>query len=152
MDLIEDFHQWNRWSPWDKLDPSQEVTIEGTPRGKGATYHWVGRKNGEGRMEIVEHQADTFVGIQLDFVKPFPSSSRCDFIVQPGIEGTRVTWRMTGTNSFMAKAFDFFVNMDRMLGRDFERGLAELKLAAEGSLGARAGTFGAPSAANTTRA
>ena len=138
MELIEDFHQWKRWSPWDRLDPTQQVTIGGTPRGVGATYHWVGKKNGEGRMEIVEHVPGERVGIQLDFIKPFASSSRCDFIVRPVAGGadSEVTWRMTGTNTFTGKAFDFFANMDRMLGRDFSRGLAQMKEEAESTAGA----------------
>ena len=157
MDLIDDFHQWNRWSPWDKLDPTQKVTIGGAPRGVGATYHWVGTKNGEGRMEIVEHHPNALVGIQLEFVKPFASRSRCDFNVRPTDAGCSVEWSIIGTNDFTAKAFGLFVNMDRMLGRDFERGLANLKAAAEGSAGAPGGSPTGTSATNsasgaTTRA
>ena len=140
MDLIDDFHQWHRWSPWDKLDPTQKVTIGGAPRGVGATYHWVGTKNGEGRMEIVEHHPNALVGIQLEFVKPFASRCRCDFNVRPTDGGCSVEWSMIGTNNFTAKAFGLFVNMDRMLGRDFERGLADLKAAAEGSAGTTGGS------------
>ena len=140
MDLIEDFHQWKRWSPWDKLDPTQVVTIGGAPRGVGATYHWVGTKNGEGRMEIVESHPNALVGVQLEFVKPFASRSRCDFNIHPAGSGSTVEWSMMGHNNFMAKAFGMFVNMDRMLGRDFERGLAELKAQAESSAGTPGGT------------
>lgn len=143
IDLIEDFHQWKRWSPWDAMDPTQQVTIGGAARGTGATYHWVGSKNGEGHMEIVEHRPAQLVGIQLDFIKPFPSSSRCDFTLTPAEGGTRVVWSMMGHNNFMAKAFDFFMNMDRMLGRDFDRGLAAMKAVAEGTTGAPGGTVGA---------
>jgi uncharacterized protein YndB with AHSA1/START domain len=142
MELIEDFHQWKRWSPWDKLDPTQTITIGGAPRGTGATYHWVGKKNGEGRMEIIDHHPNQHVGIQLDFIKPFASHNRCDFTLRPvaGGSDTEVTWTMTGTNNFMAKAFDLFVNMDCMVGRDFARGLAQLKEQAEATVGTRAGT------------
>jgi uncharacterized protein YndB with AHSA1/START domain len=139
LDLVEDFRQWNRWSPWDRLDPTQVVTLGGAPRGVGATYEWVGKKNGQGRMEIVEHRPNELVGIQLDFIKPFPSRSRCDFRATPSGGGTRLVWSMTGRNDFMGKAFDLFMNMDRMLGRDFSRGLAALKEAAESSAGAPVG-------------
>lgn len=140
MDLIEDFHQWKRWSPWDKLDPTQVVTIGGAPRGVGATYHWVGTKNGEGRMEMVEAHPNALVGVQLEFVKPFASRSRCDFNIHRTENGCTVEWSMIGHNNFMAKAFGLFVNMERMLGRDFERGLAELKGQAESTAGAPGGT------------
>lgn len=141
IELIEDFRQWKRWSPWDRMDPTQVVTIGDPPRGRGATYEWVGKKNGQGRMEIIEHEPNRRVGIQLDFIKPFASSSRCDFTVTPVAGGadSEVVWSMTGTNNFMAKAFDFFANMDRMLGRDFSRGLAAMKEEAEKSVGTPAG-------------
>lgn len=149
MELIEDFHQWKLWSPWDRMDPTQVVTIGGAPRGRGATYHWVGKKNGEGHMEIVEHRPNELVGIQLDFIKPFPSHNRCDFVVRPSGTGTHVAWVMTGTNNFMGKAFDFFMNMDRMLARDFDKGLADIKAAAEGSAGVAGGAAGTPGGART---
>lgn len=133
MELIEDFHQWSRWSPWDRMDPTQKVTIAGAPRGKGATYHWIGQKNGEGRMEIVENRPHEHVGLTLDFVKPFESHNRCDFTAVPLGLGTHLTWSMAGTNNLMAKGFDFFMNMDRTLGRDFDRGLADIKRLAEES-------------------
>ena len=149
MELIEDFHQWSRWSPWDKMDPTQVVTIGGAPRGTGATYNWVGKKNGEGRMEIIEHRPNELVGIQLDFLKPFPSHNRCDFMMHHAHGGTHVVWRMTGTNNFMAKGFDLFMDMDKMLGRDFEKGLAALKVEAEGATG---GPAAAGTSASGTRA
>lgn len=135
MPLIEDFHQWSRWSPWDRMDPTQQVTITGAPRGRGAIYEWIGKKNGQGRMEIIDHRPNESVGIKLDFIKPIPSSSRCDFILTPQGTGTRVQWVMTGNNNFAGKAFDFFANMDRMLGRDFDAGLASMKAAAESTPG-----------------
>jgi uncharacterized protein YndB with AHSA1/START domain len=131
LPLIEDFAQWSRWSPWDKMDPTQLVTLSGAPRGIGAVYEWTGKKNGQGRMEIIEHRPGESVAIKLDFIKPFPSTSRCDFVVTPEGASSRVAWVMTGSNAFAGKAFDFFANMDRMLGRDFEAGLASMKAAAE---------------------
>lgn len=143
IELIEDFNQWKRWSPWDKLDPTQVVTVSGAPRGKGAMYAWVGQKNGQGRMEILEHRPNEFVGIQLDFLKPMTARNRCDFTVRPTDKGTVVVWRMTGTHSFTGKAFAFFASMDKLVGRDFERGLADMKAVAEVSVGARGGSHGA---------
>src|SRR5215207_9311597 len=94
LELVEDFHQWHRWSPWDRQDPTQVVTLSGAPRGVGAVYEWVGKKNGQGRMEVVEHRPGELVGIQLDFIKPFPSRSRCDFTATPAASGTRLAWTM----------------------------------------------------------
>jgi len=152
MELIEDFHQWKRWSPWDRMDPTQVVTIGGAPRGKGATYEWVGQKNGQGRMEIIEHTPNQHVALQLDFIKPFASRNRCDFTVRPiaGGADSEVVWSMTGRNDFMAKAFDLFMNMDRMLGRDFSRGLAAMKEEAEKSVGTRGGPPAAGSGVRST--
>ena len=148
-ELIDDFHHWKRWSPWDSLDPTQVVKISGAPRGVGAIYEWTGTKNGQGRMEIVEDHPSALVGIQLDFIKPFASRCRCDFVVRPAGSGSTVEWIMLGHNNFMAKAFGLFVNMDRMVGKDFERGLAQLKAAAESSAGAPGGAPGPASGAAT---
>ena len=144
LELVEDFHNWHRWSPWDKLDPTQVLTFGGAPRGLGATYHWVGDKNGEGHMEIVEHRPNEKVGIQLDFIRPFATRNRCDFTARRTDAGTEVTWSMSGTYNLMMKAFCLFKDMDSMVGRDFERGLADLKAAAEASTGAKGGTASAP--------
>lgn len=152
LDLIEDFKQWKRWSPWEKTDPTQQVTLSGAPRGKGAVYEWVGKKNGEGRMEIVDVQPGEAVGIQLDFIKPFPSSNRCEFVVVPSGNGSRVAWIMSGQNTFMGKAFDLFMNMDRTLGRDFEKGLADMKTAAESGARQPGGSLGTPGAPGASSA
>ena len=144
LELVEDFREWTRWSPFNKYDATQVVTIGEPPRGLGATYHWVGNKNGEGRMEIVEHRPGELVGIQLDFIRPFRASNRCDFTARRGDAGTLVTWSMRGTNGFMMKAFGFFKDMDQMVGKDFESGLADLKAAAEAAAGAPGGSPGRP--------
>ncbi|MBI5497809.1 MAG: SRPBCC family protein [Deltaproteobacteria bacterium] len=129
---IEDFHRWNAWSPWAKLDPKQKETFGGPPAGKDATYHWSGDdKVGEGSMKIAAVKPGERIDIALEFIRPFPSSSKVDFVLVPQGAGTQVSWGMDGTNNFLGKAFGLFVNMDKMLGADFEKGLAQLKAAAE---------------------
>jgi hypothetical protein len=142
MDLIEDFHQWKRWTPFDRHDPAQAITISGAPRGVSAIYEWTGVKSGQGRMEIVELHPNALVGVQLDFIKPFASRCRCDFELRPAGRACTVEWSMKGTSSFMMKAFTLFKDMDAMVGPDFERGLAQLKAAAESSAGAPGGAPG----------
>jgi hypothetical protein len=131
LPLIDDFHAWASWSPYEKLDPGMKRTYSGALRGVGAVYEWDGNsKAGAGRMEI--KRADTSrVSTQLDFTRPFRANNAADFIFEPQADGTRVTWSMTGTNAFMTKLFGVFVNMDRLIGRDFEAGLASLKSLAE---------------------
>lgn len=131
--LVNDFHHWPQWSPWEKLDPAMSKTFGGAPSGEGATYAWSGNDQvGEGTMTIVESEPDSRVGIQLEFVKPWESTSRTDFTFVPAGAGTRVNWRMTGENDFTAKLFTVFMDMDQMIGKDFETGLANLKSVAEG--------------------
>ncbi len=128
---INDFHKWT-WSPWDKLDPNQKRTYEGAESGVGAKYHWAGNDDvGEGRMEITESRENERVAIRLEFIRPFPSTSSVDFTVSADGEGSKVVWGMDGTNDFMGKAFCLFVDMDKMLGADFEKGLAAMKTQSE---------------------
>jgi hypothetical protein len=131
LPLIDDFHAWASWSPYEKLDPAMKRTFSGAARGPGAVYEWDGNsKAGAGRMEIT--RADTSrVSTQLDFTRPFRANNVADFIFEPEAGGTKVTWNMTGTSAFMTKLFGVFVNMDRLIGRDFEVGLANLKTLAE---------------------
>jgi len=129
---VNDFHGWGAWSPWDKMDPSMKRTYEGAASGVGAMYSWVGNdKVGEGRMTIEESKQNELVRIKLDFIKPFASTSTTTFTFKPAAEGTQVTWRMEGKNNFVSKAFSMFMNMDKMVGGDFERGLASMKTASE---------------------
>jgi len=130
--LINDFHRWDGWSPWEKMDPAMKRTFSGAPAGKGAAYAWQGdRKVGEGRMEIVEASAPSKVAIKLDFLKPFEAHNTATFTLEPKGESTNVTWAMDGPSPYVAKLMGVFVSMDKMIGNDFETGLANMKAAAE---------------------
>lgn len=125
---VSDFHNWAAWSPWDKLDPAMKKDFSGADKGVGASYHWVGNdKVGEGRMTITDATASSQVGIKLEFMKPFESTSTTTFTLAPAAEGTKFTWSMAGKNNFVSKAMGVFASMDSMIGKDFEAGLANLK-------------------------
>jgi uncharacterized protein YndB with AHSA1/START domain len=129
--LINDFHEWPKWSPWEKLDPNLKRIHSGAGNGKGAVYAWEGNKKvGQGRMEIVESSANA-IKIKLDFLKPFEAHNITDFTLEPRNGATHVTWEMRGPMPFMMKIMHVFMNMDKMVGKDFEAGLANLKAAAE---------------------
>jgi uncharacterized protein YndB with AHSA1/START domain len=130
--LIADFHQWLNWSPWEGRDPALKRTYSGAERGKGAIYAWEGNRNvGSGRMEILEANAPSRVKIQLDFLKPFEAHNVAEFTMLPQGNATNLTWVMHGPSPFMSKVIHVFINMDKMVGKDFETGLANLKAAAE---------------------
>jgi uncharacterized protein YndB with AHSA1/START domain len=130
--VVNDFHRWTEWSPWEKLDPSMKRTLGGAERGKGATYAWEGNsKAGQGRMEIIESQPASKVGIQLDFIKPFEGHNLAEFALTPQGESTRVDWVMSGPTPFVSKLMQVFVNLDTMIGKDFEEGLGNLKALTE---------------------
>ena len=125
---VNDFHKWDEWSPWAKLDPAMKQTYEGAPAGTGAIYSWAGNNEvGEGRMTITESRTNEMVGIKLEFLKPFAAVNTTEFSFAPEGNQTRVVWSMSGKNNFMAKAFDLFMNMDKMVGSDFEKGLRQMK-------------------------
>lgn len=125
---VNDFHKWEAWSPWAKLDPSMKTTHEGPQSGIGASYSWVGNNQvGEGRMTILDSRPDQQVRIKLEFFKPFAGISESDFTFKPEGDQTAVTWTMTGRNNFMAKAMHLVMNMDKMVGGQFEQGLASIK-------------------------
>jgi len=129
---VNDFHKWNAWSPWAKLDPAMKQTFEGAPAGNGAVYTWSGNKEvGEGRMLITESHPSDLVKIKLDFLRPFAASSNTVFSFRPEGNETKVTWAMDGDKNFIAKAFHLFMNIDKMVGGDFEKGLAQMKSVAE---------------------
>jgi hypothetical protein len=129
--LIADFHNWNEWSPWAKLDPNMHVRYSGPSAGQGAIYEWEGNnKVGKGRMEILAADP-TLTSIKLDFLSPFASHNRTNFVLQPQGSTTRVTWTMDGPNTFASKLMSLFVSMDKMIGKDFDTGLGQLKSAAE---------------------
>jgi hypothetical protein len=130
--LINDFHQWPLWSPWEKIDPAMKRTLGGPSSGVGATYAWEGNKDvGAGRMEIKESTPASKVHIQLDFLQPFESHNQTDFILAPQGNTTEVTWAMYGQADFMTKLMGVFASMDKMVGPDFEKGLANMKTVAE---------------------
>jgi hypothetical protein len=134
---VNDFHKWVVWSPWEKLDPHMKKTFEGTAAGAGSSYAWVGNpKVGEGRMTIERSEAPSVVALKLEFFKPWKATNATVFSFDRQDGGTKVTWAMEGTNNFGAKAFSLFMNMDKLVGADFERGLTALKAVAEGRPGA----------------
>ena len=129
---VNDFHKWNAWSPWAKLDPAMKQTFEGAPAGAGAVYTWTGNKEvGEGRMTITESHKTDLVKIKLEFLKPFAATSTTEFTFTPQGNQTAVKWKMSGENNFIAKAFHLVMSMDKMIGGDFEKGLAQMKSVAE---------------------
>ena len=130
--LIDDFHNWAAWSPWEKLDPNMTRTHSGAPAGKGAAYAWQGNKDvGKGRMEILESTPSSQIKIQLDFIEPFEGHNITTFTLEPAAGGTKVNWTMHGPSTFVTKIMQVFISMDAMIGKDFEAGLANMKAAAE---------------------
>ena len=130
--LINDFHQWATWSPYENKDPAMKRSYSGTASGKGAVYAWEGNKNvGSGRMEILDASAPAKIVIKLDFFTPFEGHNTAEFTMLPQGDVTNVTWLMYGPLPFMGKIMHVFVNMDRMVGKDFEIGLANLKRVTE---------------------
>lgn len=128
---VVDFHEWAAWSPWDALDPSMKKTYTGGP-GVGAKYEWNGNDDvGSGAMTIADTKPNEAVGITLEFKTPIEATNRTDITFAKSATGTEVTWSMSGKNNFMSKAFGLFVNMDKMVGADFEKGLGSLKAVSE---------------------
>jgi len=126
--LINDFHQWGTWSPYENKDPAMKRSYSGAASGKGAVYAWEGNKNvGSGRMEILDSSAPSKIVIKLDFFTPFEGHNTAEFTMLPQGDATNVTWLMHGPSPFMGKIMHVFINMDRMVGKDFEVGLASLK-------------------------
>lgn len=130
--LVVDFHRWTAWSPWEDLDPALNRTYSGPDAGVGAAYRWSGnRKAGRGSMTVVEADEPSAVLVDLVFEKPFPSRSQSRFTLRPDGGATEVTWTMTGTKTLMSRVMGLVVSMDRLIGPDFERGLAKLKATVE---------------------
>jgi uncharacterized protein YndB with AHSA1/START domain len=142
--LINDFHRWPSWSPWEKLDPGMQREYSGEPQGKGAAYAWTGNDDvGKGSMRIIESQPPSTVAIALEFKEPWQATNATLFSVNPDGDGSRVTWGMDGESNFMFKAVGLFMNMDEMVGKDFEAGLDNLARVAE--VEAKTGAAAAPS-------
>lgn len=130
--LIIDLHAWSRWSPWEKIDPSMKRTYSGAPLGTGATYAWQGNNEvGSGQMQITEATPYSKVRIQLDFQTPFEAHNTIEFTLVPSGDATEVTWAMYGPNTFVGKFIGLFVDMDELVGSQYEAGLANLRAAAE---------------------
>lgn len=131
--LINDLHNWERWSPWSKLDPAQVVTYDGSPLGAGAIMSWAGdKKVGAGKMKIAESSQNERIRIRIQFLKPMKALHDVQFDLKPiGETRTEVVWTMSGKNEFIGKAMHAFMNMDKMVGAQFERGLADLKALVE---------------------
>ncbi|NQD91797.1 SRPBCC family protein [Pseudomonas sp. CrR25] len=129
---VNDFHNWERWSPWAKRDPLMQTVYEGPSAGVGAVYRWAGNKDvGEGSTTIVESRPSESIRIQLVFLKPFQANNDVQFRFVPEGQGTRVTWSMSGSKNLLTKAMHMVMDMDKMVGGDFEQGLAQLKTEAE---------------------
>lgn len=145
---VADFGRWAQWSPWAKLDPSMKTTLTGAPATVGHGYAWTGNdKVGEGRMTITELAPAGRVEIKLEFLKPFASVNATTFTFAPDGAGTRVAWKMRGENGFVEKAFSLFMDFEKMIGADFEKGLSQLRAAAEAEARAVPAPAGAPAAA-----
>jgi len=129
---VNDLHNWDAWSPFAKLDPAAKQTFEGPRAGTGAALAWAGNKQaGEGRMTITESRPYELIRFRLDFVKPFAVTNTAEFTFTSWGDQTAVTWSMSGRQNFMAKAFCMFMSMDKMVGGEFEKGLAQMKSVAE---------------------
>src|SRR5258706_7791020 len=126
--LINDFHQWGSWSPYENKDPAMKRSFSGSADGKGAVYGWEGNRNvGSGRMEILDTSAPSKIVIKLDFFSPFEGHNTAEFTMLPQGNATNVTWLMHGPAPFTSKLMQVFINLDNMIGKDFEAGLANLK-------------------------
>lgn len=130
--LINDFRNFAAWSPWEQLDPDMHRQISPTSSGTGAVYEWRGNaKAGAGRMEILESTPSSRILIKLDFLKPIESTNSSEYTLQPQGDSTKVTWAMYGPSPFVSKVMQVFITMDKLIGKDFEKGLANMKRTAE---------------------
>lgn len=130
--LLDDFRAWGSWSPWEKLDPQMQRTFGGAPRGEGASYAWDSAgKAGAGSMQITGADAPGELTIRLEFLRPFAASNVAAFRLVPDGDATRLTWSMTGRRPFMVKLMSLFLDMDELVGKDFETGLGAIKSLAE---------------------
>jgi uncharacterized protein YndB with AHSA1/START domain len=134
FELVNDFHNWEKWSPWLELDPSTKTTFSGSPSGEGAIFAWVGNDAvGEGKMTVTASEPSTHIAIQLEFIKPFASTAQNAFTFTSKPDATEISWTMSCENNFLSKAYCLFMGgMEKMIGPDFEKGLAKMRSAAEG--------------------
>lgn len=134
--LVENFHRWTDWSPWEKLDANLNRTYSGAERGVGAVYAWEGKKSGSGRMEITGAAPGSRIIIKLDFIKPFAAHNISEFSFDREGKGTRVTWAMTGPVTLVSRVMGIFFSTEKFVGPQFEEGLANMKRLAEGATAA----------------
>ena len=135
--LVNDFHKWQAWSPWAKIDPAMKQTYEGPPAGTGAIYTWVGNNQvGEGTMTLTESRPNDVIRIKLEFRRPFKATNAAEFTFRPEGHQTVVAWSMCGRKNFIVKAFGLVMSMDKMVGGEFEKGLAQMKAVVETAKGA----------------
>lgn len=128
FEQVNDFQKWSAWSPWAKLDPNAKNTFEGPSTGTGSKFKWSGNDEvGEGMMTITESKPNELIKMKLDFIRPFEDTSDTEFAFKPEGEQTKMTWTMTGKHNFISKAFCLFMDMDVMVGGQFEEGLASIK-------------------------
>jgi polyketide cyclase/dehydrase/lipid transport protein len=131
---VNDFHKWEAWNPWGKIDPAMKQNYEGAPAGPGAVYTWAGNNEvGAGRMTITESRPNELIRVKLQFFKPLAATNTAEFTFIPEGNQTRVVWSMFGEKNFMAKAIHLFMNMDKMIGGQFEKGLTDMKAIVEGA-------------------
>jgi Polyketide cyclase / dehydrase and lipid transport len=129
---VNDFRKWQAWNPWGKIDPAMKLNYEGAPAGVGAAYSWSGNNEvGEGRMIIIESRPHELIRVKLEFLKPFAATNTAEFTFKPEGNETVTTWSMFGEKNFMAKAIHLFISMEKMIGGQFEKGLADMKAAAQ---------------------
>ena len=130
--IVNDFRQWDAWSPWSKLDPAMKKTFEGPPEGVGAVYRWSGNNEvGEGSMKLIESKPGEKVGMKLEFVRPFAGNNEVQFLFTPEGTGTKITWAMQSKKPFIGKIVGLFMDCEKMCGDQFLQGLASLKKVAE---------------------
>jgi hypothetical protein len=130
---VNDFHKWQEWSPWAKLDPNSKAIFEGPASGEGAVFKWDGNSDvGEGKMTILKSKPNELIQLKLAFVRPMEDVCDVDFAFKPEGDKTNVSWTMHGHSNFIGKAICLFMDMDKMVGGDFEKGLANMKAIVEG--------------------
>lgn len=129
---VNDFHQWGAWNPWQKIDPAAKYTYSGAESGEGAKFAWDGNDDvGAGRMTITDSEPPRRIQIELEFLRPFAATNQAEFTFEPQGPGTLVTWSMSGANTFLSKVIGLLMDMDAMVGGQFEQGLADMKAVVE---------------------
>ena len=129
---VNELRNWENWSPWDKIDPQLKRMYDGPPAGVGAHYRWIGNKKvGEGQMTIAESRPAEMIRIKLEFLKPLKATNTAEFTFQPQRDQTRISWAMTGKRNFVMKAFGMMMDMEKLVGGEFEKGLAQMKMVCE---------------------